>query len=95
MRDHTRIPTQRAHGIVCSLLSTHFSNCIGEAEDDGGEGSAEVGHDVYRRAHLVLYRVVQVVPACPSTLLELLKVYAACKLCAAALGVPFVAPHNS
>lgn len=52
-----------------------------------------MGHDVYRRAHLVLYRVVQVVPACPSTLLELLKVYT-CFSLHAALGVSWVLARN-
>lgn len=61
-----------------------FPICIiqtAEAEDESDDtepaksATGIEAHNVYRRAHLVLFRIIQVVPACPSTLLEILKVH--------------------
>ena len=63
---------------VCEALAKHFLP-VEEEDTESTDGTAppstgEEAHHTYRRAHLALYRVVQVVPACPSILLDILKV---------------------
>lgn len=68
---------QTEHLFVCSVCNTDEGEDQPVGEGEGGlRTKGAEAHDVYRRAHLVLFRVVQVVPTTPAILSEILKVSA-------------------